>query len=73
MTYRIPESSELCKGSSVQWLYSPRGGYGYIHTVPGTVETVGKSRVRIAALKKDGSTVSRWVKRESLRIGKAEA
>ncbi len=66
--YRTPEPDELREGLAVTWLYIPRGGYGYTRAVPETVAKASSKRVSIDALKRDGSTVRRSVKRESLRI-----
>ncbi len=67
--YRVPEASELVEGLAVQWLHTPRGGYGYVVPVPATVaKASGKNRVTIDALKRDGSTARRSVRRGSLRV-----
>lgn len=68
--YRIPERDELREGLQVTWLYEMRGGYGYTQPVPATVVKASAKRVSIDALKKDGSTVRRSVRRESLRVGR---
>lgn len=48
------------------WLYSPRGGYGYVLRVPCRIIREGTKRVLIAALRNDGSEVERWVSFDSL-------
>ncbi len=66
--YRIPARDELHEGQEVTWLFGPRGGYGYLHPVPAVVVKATPKRVTIDALRKDGSTVRRSVKLDSLRV-----
>ncbi len=54
-------------GQVVEWLYEPRGGWGYRWWVPATVVNVGRSRVTISTTKRDGETKLVSVKPENLR------
>ncbi len=47
------ETQAFTVGQSVTWLYTPRGGYGFVVPVAGKVAKVGKARVQI------------WVQRKS--------
>lgn len=50
-------------GDLIVWHHLPRGGYGYIHVVPGVVVKIGVGgKVCIAVRKTDGAVVTRWVK-----------
>lgn len=50
-------------GDLIVWHHLPRGGYGYIHVVPGVVLKIGVGgKVCIAVRRTDGSVVQRWVK-----------
>lgn len=51
----------ICEGDRVNWLYSPRGGYGYVISVAAVVVKVGKSRVNIKIAQRiDGIWVQRF-------------
>ena len=54
---------------SHEWLCEHRGGYGYVTAVPCRLlgSTATGKRMRIAALRADGSEVVRYVKIEKLR------
>ncbi len=67
-SWHIPTQDELQIGLRVEWLHTPRGGYGYTRPVPAMVVKASNKRVQIDALKKDGTTVRRSVNRESLRV-----
>lgn len=60
-------SPDMRVGEWVIWLHVPRGGYGYTVRVPARVESVGKSRVRIAAKLQSGGEKIVNVKPASLR------
>ena len=48
------------------WRHEMRGGYGYIRLVPCRVLGEGPKRVKIAALRADGTEAVRWVSPASL-------
>ena len=52
------------------WLHEPSGGYGYIVPVPCRLLTLSASgkRMQVAALMKDGTEKTRWVKIENLKL-----
>lgn len=52
---------ELEPGAPVWWHDAPRGGYGSFAPVIAVVVKHGPAKIGIAALKKDGSWVPRWV------------
>ena len=57
-------------GDRVTWLSVPRGGYfspDRAYPVDALVTGVGRTRVRIRALKRTGEAVERWVSPERLR------
>lgn len=56
-------------GTEIIWLYSPRGGYGYVFKIPGVVVGFGRARVRIEISKANGERVQRFVSEEQLRFG----
>ncbi|MBV8224952.1 MAG: hypothetical protein JO232_07180 [Verrucomicrobia bacterium] len=56
-------------GDKINWLYQPRGGYGYIIAVAGIVTKVGSERVQIRVAKRDGDewrAETKWVKADRL-------
>lgn len=56
-------------GDKVNWLYEPRGGYGYSMNVAAVVVTIGPKRVQIRAARRiNGVWVqqTRWVSKERL-------
>jgi hypothetical protein len=67
---------ELKIGDEVNWLYEPRGGYGYVTPVAGMVTKIGPQKVQIRVAKRVDSQwvgVRRWVRPERLtrRVGSA--
>lgn len=54
-------------GDKLTWLYTPRGGYGYITPVDAEVLKVGSRKVKIRVRKVSGELVERWVSPENLR------
>jgi hypothetical protein len=54
-------------GTSVTWLHQPRGGYGYVYPVDGTVVRVGGRHVTIRVPLRNGTLVERRVHPEHLR------
>ena len=54
-------------GDQLTWLYTPRGGYGYMIPVNAEVVKVGAKTVRVRVLRTNGQLVERNVKPESLR------
>lgn len=69
--------NRIFRGALVLWLYKPRGGYGYVIPVLATVvswrvnDSEGLKNVTIDAQRRDGTTVRRTVKAESLRFREA--
>lgn len=59
--------TEMQTGDRVTWLYEPRGGYGYVIPVDGTVIRIGPRRIMIAVSKCNGDRVERWVQPDRLR------
>ncbi len=56
-------------GDKVNWLYAPRGGYGYTMNVAAVVVKIGPKRVQIRAARRvNGVWVqqTRWVSKERL-------
>jgi hypothetical protein len=54
-------------GQKAEWLYSPRGGYGYQWWIPVVIVEVKGKRTVVRVKKVDGSEVMRSVKTEKLR------
>jgi hypothetical protein len=54
-------------GDKVTWLYTPRGGYGYIIPVNAEVVRVSGKTVRVRVQRVDGEMVERNVRPESLK------
>jgi tRNA(Ile2) C34 agmatinyltransferase TiaS len=55
-------------GDKVNWLYQPRGGYGYIIAVAGVVTKLAR-KVQIRVAKRDGDdwkAETRWVQADRL-------
>lgn len=55
-------------GYRITWLHQPRGGYGYVIPVDGTVVRVAGQRVVIRVPLKSGALVDRRVRPENLRL-----
>src|SRR5208282_1416652 len=56
-------------GDEVNWLYEPRGGYGYTQQIAGVVTRLGGEKIQIRVAKRDGDkwvATKRWVKPENL-------
>ena len=56
-------------GDKVNWLYQPRGGYGYIIAVAGIVTKVGPKKMQIRVAKRDGADwllQTKWVQPDRL-------
>lgn len=60
-------------GQSVTWRHQPRGGYGYVIPVDGTVVRVTGRRVVIRVPLRNGTRVERRVRPEHLRPRKEES
>lgn len=54
-------------GDKVTWLYTPRGGYGYVIPVDGVVIKVNRSTVRIKVKNRSCVEVERNVRPENLK------
>jgi hypothetical protein len=54
-------------GNTVTWLHQPRGGYGYLYPVDGTVVHVAGRHIVIRVPLRSGKLVERRVKPENLR------
>ena len=59
MTDRPPT---FTPGQRVAWLREYRGGYGYVHRIPGVVVKATAKRVQIEVRKTSGEAVLRWVR-----------
>lgn len=59
-------------GDSITWLHQPRGGYGYVYPVDGTVVRTFGRRVVIQVLLRTGALVERRVRSENLRPAKGD-
>ena len=59
--------ANFAPGEWVTWLHSERGGYSYISPVRAQVIRTTTKRVRIRALRLDGTWVERAVRPEHLR------
>ena len=59
--------SVFSAGDRVIWLHQPRGGYGYVIPVDGTVVRVAGQSVVIRVPLKSGALVERRVPPENLR------
>lgn len=59
---------DLHPGQSLVWRHQPRGGYGYVYTVPVTVVRVGPKRVLVRAPLANGLGGDKdvWVRPEYL-------
>lgn len=55
-------------GQSVQWLYEPRGGYGYRYWVDAVVVKVTEKRITLEAKLASGGTKQVSVKPEKVRV-----
>lgn len=58
---------DLAPGMSVSWIHVPRGGYGFPTPVDAVVLKVGRNRVHIEVVLRDGRRVERIVRPDSLR------
>ena len=54
------------QGDKVNWLHTPRGGYGYTQSIAAVVEGIGSKRVAISVMKNNGELVRKSVRQESL-------
>jgi len=54
-------------GDAITWLHQPRGGYGYVQPVDGTVVRIAGQRVVIRVPLRNGALVERRVRPEHLR------
>jgi len=54
-------------GEMVEWLFTPRGGYGYSYWVPCTVVKVSKKTITIDAKLTNGGTKRVHAKPERIR------
>ena len=54
-------------GDSITWLHQPRGGYGYVIPVDGTVVRAAGQHVVIRVPLRTGELVERRVRPENLR------
>jgi len=56
-------------GDKINWLYQPRGGYGYIIVVAGVVTKLAPRKVQIRVAKRDGDdwhAETKWVQADRL-------
>ena len=53
-------------GQRIVWLHEYRGGYGYVHRIPGVVVKATPKRVQIEVRKTSGEAVRRWVLPQNL-------
>jgi hypothetical protein len=65
-------TARWCPGDRVLWTRTPRGGYGYIETVPATVVRATEKRVLIEAALLGGGTKRVAVTPERLRAAGRE-
>jgi hypothetical protein len=61
------QPADFVVGEHVIWSHVPRGGYGYVWSVPATVVRVGRVRVTIDAALDGGGTKRIVVAASSLR------
>jgi hypothetical protein len=56
-------------GDKVNWLYQPRGGYGYIITVAGVVTKLARTKVQIRVARREADhwmAQTKWVAQNRL-------